>query len=285
MQKLGQHFLSDKKYLQKIAASLEISDNDTVIEVGPGHGELTVFLAKTCAEKNNTSLVLIEKDKSLVAGLEKQNFQLPIFNFHLSSNDSIPKQKIALIEGDALKILQTLTENCKLKIENFTSWKLVGNIPYYITGRLLRAISELEPKPKLCLITIQKEVAERLIAKPPRMNLLAASVQIWAEPTIIATIPAHAFNPPPKVESAVIKLRTKNLELGTEELINYYKMLHVLFKQPRKTILNNLADGLGKSKSEIGEKLEKIGVKPTNRSQDLQLENLLELSRAFAALL
>lgn len=280
MRKLGQHFLANKKFLQKIVDALEIQAGDTIIEIGPGHGSLTAFLDKACAD-NDALLILIEKDRHLVAELEKQNFQLPIFNFHLNSNDSIYKQKIALIEGDVLKVLPPLIENCKLKIDNSTSYKLVGNIPYYITGRLFRNISELTLKPELCVFTIQKEVAERIRAKPPKMNLLAASIQIWANPKIISTIPPGAFNPPPEVQSVIIKLEFRKQKIENRILKNYYKLARILFKQPRKTILNNLADGWGENKAEIIEKLEKIGIKSALRPQNLDLEKIVELSRIF----
>lgn len=259
--KLGQHFLKDKSVLKKISSSLEIQDNDFIIEIGPGHGELTDYLAEELKNFKG-KLVIIEKDKELAPLLR---------NKFASENTTI-------IEGDALKTLPILI-NCNK--QKFDSYKLVGNIPYYITGQLFRIISELQARPGLCVFTIQKEVADRIIAKPPRMNLLSASVQIWADAKIIATIPPSAFSPPPKVHSAIIKIITKKKALGSKGLLNYYNMLHVIFKQPRKTILNNLKDGLGKNKKEIINILNKIGIDSSKRPQNLGLQDITLITDVF----
>ncbi|MDP1689573.1 MAG: 16S rRNA (adenine(1518)-N(6)/adenine(1519)-N(6))-dimethyltransferase RsmA [bacterium] len=260
-QKLGQHFLKDKSVLKKIATSLEIKKGDTIIEIGPGHGELTELIAKELIAFSR-KLILIEKDKELIPSLRKKFTNTNTF----------------IIEDDILKVLQQLVIDYKLQA---ISYKLTGNIPYYITGQLLRIISELKSKPELCVFTIQKEVAERIVAKPPKANLLACAVQIWANPKIIATIPAGAFNPPPKVTSAIIKLETKKEILDEKLLINYFKMLHILFKQPRKTILNNLSEGLNINKAGIIAKLEKLGINPKNRPQNLEINDIIALSEIF----
>ncbi|MBI2035351.1 MAG: ribosomal RNA small subunit methyltransferase A [Candidatus Liptonbacteria bacterium] len=262
--RLGQHFLINKRILQKISTSLEIKDNDTIIEIGPGHGELTEEILKIKDKKSK--IIVIEKDKDL-AGALRLKYQ--------------NNKNIEIIEGDALKVLPEITIP---HTPDPKPYKLAGNIPYYITGRLFRIIGEIEQKPQICVFTIQKEVAERVAAKPPRMNLLAASLQVWADVKIIETVPARYFNPPPKVDSAVIKLITKPPELinlKTYELTNHYKILRILFRQPRKTILNNLSDGLGLKKSEIVAKLKKIGTKPTDRPQNLSMEDMVKLSVCF----
>lgn len=280
-QKLGQHFLKDKSILKKIATALDIKNGDTIIEIGPGHGELTEFIAKELIVYSG-KLLLIEKDSELVL-LLKTKFR---------------NENIVVIEEDALKALPQIVRDYKLQTINpdahtkqifegsglrlaRRSYKLTGNIPYYITGQLLRIISELKPKPELCIFTIQKEVAKRIVAKPPKANLLASAVQIWANPKIIATIPAHAFNPPPKVTSAVIKLETKKVILDEKRLTNYFKILHILFKQPRKTILNNLADGLNIEKKNVTSRLEEIDINPENRPQNLEINDIIKLSEVF----
>lgn len=260
MQKLGQHFLKDKSALKKIATALEIKNGDTIIEIGPGHGELTKELKIINAK---CQIIAIEKDRRLSEELKN------IFR---------DNQSVKIIEGDALKILPSIIQHSIFRIYN---WKLVGNIPYYITGNLLRTISELNPRPDLCVFSIQKEVAERIAAKPPDMNLLAASVQIWADPEIIATISRDAFAPPPKVMSAIIKLQTKKEVLGSVTLKKYYQTLHALFKQPRKTILNNLAESLSKNKEDVALVLGKAGINPKNRPQNLTIENIIRLSELF----
>ncbi len=210
--KLGQNFLINKKALEAIAKALEIKDGETIVEIGPGHGELTEILATETDDK----IIAIEKDGEL-AGFLRRKF---------SDND-----KIEIINGDALKVLPQIP---KSYILNSKSYKVVGNIPYYITGYLLRILSELENKPSLAVLTIQKEVAERLVAKPPRMNLLAAAVQFWSEPEIIGELPKEDFRPMPKVNSATIKLKPKKSSPPANQK-KYYRLIKIIFKQPRKT--------------------------------------------------
>ena len=276
---LGQHFLINKKKLRKIADAIEIEQGDVLIEIGSGHGELTSELVNRLIDKKiEAKIFAVEKDKNFVDFL-KEKF----------SNE----KNIEIIEGDALKVLPKLTANYKLPIANY---KLVGNIPYYITGYLLRILSELENKPSLIVFLIQKEVADRICAlrqaqgKPlrqaqgkPKMNLLAASIQVWAEPEIIANVSKKYFRPPPKVDSSIIKLKPKTQNLTPE---TYYQFIKILYKQPRKTIINNLASGikaqgLAETKEEIIKKLLETGINPNKRPQDLNIKQIIELSTLF----
>jgi len=250
VQRLGQHFLKDKKVLERIASSLEISNKDTVVEIGPGHGELTHYIL----EKSPKKIVLIERDTSLAENL-----------LGISDNTEV-------IAGDALEIIT------QLKIKNY---KLVGNIPYYITGKLLRTISELETKPELVVLTIQKEVAERLTSKPPKMNLLAASVAFWGEAEIVRSVSRRAFRPMPEVESAIVRIVPHETQKTQEESRKYYAFIRALFKQPRKTILNNLRDGLDSTKEEIEKVLESQGLEPKLRPQNLDADTINILSQSF----
>jgi 16S rRNA (adenine1518-N6/adenine1519-N6)-dimethyltransferase len=249
--RLGQHFLKDKRLLWKVAASLKIRPGDTVIEIGPGHGELTKHLLAAKPLK----LIAIERDTRLATTLKA----------------NLPDKRLEIIEGDALKFLPAFFKESREK-----SYKVVGNIPYYITGHLLRTLGELEPKPGLIVLTIQKEVAERVCAAPPKMNLLAASVQFWAKPTIEFLIKSGAFSPPPKVDSAVLKLRPSAIENVDPK--RYYKLIKTLFKQPRKTILNNIACGFKIPKSAIGGQLGVLGINPELRPQNLTLRTILSLT-------
>jgi len=245
--RLGQHFLKNKKQIGKIVDALDLQPGDFVIELGPGHGELTFELAKQPIQ-----IVAIEKDEKLVEVL-KSKFEDP-----------------NIITGDLLKELPKLSRKLK-------KYKLVGNIPYYLTGYLLRTISELENKPSLIVFTIQKEVAKRLTAKSPKMNLLAASVQYWAEPKIVGSIPARDFRPAPKVDSAIVrlnKIRTSGAR-GTPDVQTYYKFIKILFSHPRKTILNNLSSV--KDREKLKEILKKQGIKENARPQDLSVEKIRDL--------
>ena len=212
--------------IKKIVKSLELSPNDTVFEIGPGHGELTKELRLGIKDLKKVQIIAIEKDKKLADDLRLKINDLGLTN-------------IQIINGDALQKLPPLI--VKLPNYRMTNYKIVGNIPYYITGRLLRILGDLKKKPKTIVLTVQKEVAERITAKPPQMNLLAASVQFWAKPEIIDFISKNDFEPAPEVDSAVIKLATDNPKEGHKtETKNYYKLIRALFKQPRKTILNNI---------------------------------------------
>lgn len=257
--RLGQHYLINKKAIRKIIEALELKRGDTILEIGPGHGELTGELR---IKNDELRIVAIEKDKNLAEGLRFKIRDLGFKNFEI-------------IEGDVLKILPSIIHNSKFIIRDY---KIVGNIPYYITGKLLRIISELKQKPSLTVLTIQREVAERIIAGQGKMSLLAASVQFWAEPKIIARLKPKDFSPPPEVDSAVIKLTTYNLQLTTKEIANYYKLIKIAFKQPRKTLLNNLSKGLKTKKEKILLLLEKMGYNKNSRPQDLSIKDLIKLT-------
>lgn len=255
-QKLGQHFLINEAAAKKIAAALEIVPSDTVIEIGPGRGELTKYLIRF----NPQRIIAVEKDERLARRLK------------------ILFPDIEIIEGDILKILADLP--CPAKI--------IGNIPYYLTGRLLRNLAELPQKPPCLVLTLQKEVALRLNASPPKMNLLAAAIKYWAKPEILGFIPKTDFQPAPKVDSAIIRLKPRLTgpinhlsSRQRQEEEKYYRLIKIIFKQPRKTILNNLSAGLKKDKQEVRRIIESLGINPLSRPQDLSVQTLLQLSRIF----
>jgi 16S rRNA (adenine1518-N6/adenine1519-N6)-dimethyltransferase len=287
MQKLGQHFLKNDMVAKKIIAALELRAGDSVIEIGPGHGELTVPLAHACAAAG-ASLMAIEKDVRLADGLHKK----------------IAEEKIGVeIEcDDALKILPKAIAKIKKGDGAAPTLNLVGNLPYYITGKLLRIISELEPDlaPERCIFMLQREVAERMVAAPPAMNRLAASVQFWADAKIIAHVPRADFSPPPKIDSAVIELITKTASQNPLATIRtkppallsptlYYEAVRVIFAQPRKTLLNNITAAsiplkkipTNTLKREIIERFEKIEIDPMARPQDLSVEQIISIANAL----
>ena len=279
---LGQHFLLNKKKIGKIVETLDLKSGDVVVEIGPGKGALTFSLYKKCRELD-CRIIAIEKDRELANQL-KEKF--------------MGDKNIEIIEGDALKILPEITKSHKLKAKSLPrsspksllrGYKIIGNIPYYITGYLFRILGELENKPSLIVLTIQKEVAQRICAKPPKMNLLAASAQFWAEPKIVGYVPKKDFRPAPKVDSAIIKL--KPFATASCSSDKYYKFIKILFKQPRKTILNNLvasikhqvvSTGYQASREKIIKKLQEIGVDPQARPQNLSIEQIKELSKITA---
>ncbi len=248
---LGQHFLKNTAAIKKMIASLELKSEETIIEIGPGKGALTIPLVREC-RKIGCNFIAIEKDATLADQLRYKGI-------------------LEVSAGDALKQLKKITENLK-------KYKVVGNIPYYITGKLLRILSELDNKPALTILMIQKEVAERISANPPRMNLLAAATQFWAEPKILMNLKSTDFDPAPEVDSAIIALKTRIMTDDQLQMTKkYYELIKVAFKQPRKTLLNNLSEGLGKNKQEITEILEQIGLNPDVRPQNLDVPMLIRL--------
>jgi len=259
MQKLGQHFLKNTATLQTIADTLEVGENDTLIEVGPGHGELTAFLIATAATSNG-AVISIEKDHSLIGELSAL----------------AKKEKpglLTIIEGDVLKTLPDA-------VTGLRGYKIAGNIPYYITGKLLRVISELEEKPERTVLLIQKEVAERICAASPHMNRLAASVQFWAKPDIVALVPRKDFSPPPDVDSAIVVLATLQTARDPIDQALYYRDVRGIFGQPRKTLLNNLTEASSEpsKREDIVRHLQKIGIDPGVRPQDLSIENIITIA-------
>ena len=258
---LGQHFLTNKAALRKIVAVLGLKKNDWIIEIGPGHGELTELISEAGDEIGGLKLSAIERDADLAEALGKKL-----------------DKKAEIFFGNALQQLPRIVET---GVGAHQSYKIVGNIPYYITGHLLRVIAELKNKPALTVLLIQKEVAERILAEPPRMNLLAASVQFWARPELIAVIPKKDFAPPPKVDSAVIKLETAPSD--PKEAGNYYRAIKIFFSQPRKTLVNNVKSSLSGEKTgrleDFLEKLGLLGLSETVRAQNLSIDAIKTLSK------
>ncbi len=255
MAKLGQHFLIRKDATPKIIRALELEGKDCVIEIGPGHGELSLPLAEQLSRLKG-NLIMIEKDAELARSL--------------NSRPELKESKIIL--GDALEELPVITEKIK-------DYKIVGNLPYYISGYFFRTISELKNKPQRIVVMIQKEVGERLAAKPPHMNRLAASVQFWGEPKIIMHLGSKDFRPAPKVDSVVVSITARRDETPLRAEA-YYEAVRKIFRQPRKNILNNLFDReSGLSKTELIEKLAKINLSPEARPQNLDIEQICAVAR------
>ncbi len=250
---LGQHFLKDKNKVEIIIKALEISEGGFVIEIGPGKGALTKELISV---DESIELVGIEKDKKLAKKLE-EDF----------------KGDVKIKEGDVLKILPNLTDR-------IGEYKVIGNIPYYITGQLFRVLGGLKNKPEKIVLTIQKEVAQRVTSRPPKMNRLAASVQVWGKINIVDYIPKKCFKPVPKVDSAVIEI------IPFKDTVDdgYYKTMRVIFKHPRKTVLNNLNISLGVDKDKISQILERIGASKKIRPQRLDVGDIKKIKKELESL-
>jgi 16S rRNA (adenine1518-N6/adenine1519-N6)-dimethyltransferase len=259
---LGQNFLISKNVLRKIVEAAEISKKDTILEIGPGIGNLTIELAKRAKK-----VIAVEKDKRMIEIL-KENLK--------------DYKSVEIVQGDILK-LEPKSYELKAK-----SYKIVANIPYYLTSRLIRKFLETKNKPKSMVLMVQKEVAQRICAKPPKMNLLAVSVQFYAKPKIISFVPKNCFWPKPKVDSAILKIvpedriqkisDRKNFALGQFEKL-FFKIVKAGFSQPRKQLVNNLSDGLKLNKEKAKKWLLENGLKPEQRAETLKIEDWLNLTR------
>ncbi|MBI5732391.1 ribosomal RNA small subunit methyltransferase A [Candidatus Jorgensenbacteria bacterium] len=263
--KLGQHFLINPGVTRTAITALDLEENDFIVEIGGGHGELTFSLIAEARKHKNIEIATIEKDGGLARGIKHKIKELSLGKL------------VNVIESDVLCALPDLVKSMAPKKNGY---KIIGNIPYYITGRIIRSVGELNPRPRLTVLTIQKEVALRISAMPPDMNLLAASVQYWAEPKILVYVSKNSFKPRPKVDSAIIKLITKKDKANFEDKI-YYKLLKTIFKQPRKTILNNLLSDEQRSvtdkntyRTAILELFSKIAIDSNARPQTLSVENI-----------
>ena len=253
---LGQNFLVNKNVYQKIITALEIKKGDKIIEIGPGLGTLTSFLAESRAK-----VIAVEKDHKLVDYLK---------------NKFANQKNVTIIEDD---ILRFDPKNYKLKA---ISYKLVGNIPYYLTSHLLRLIFEKWPCPKTVVLTLQKEVAQRIVAKPPNMSLLAVSVQYYSKPEIIDYIPRRSFYPAPEVDSAIIKLVPREQFVTyRENTKNFFRIVRAGFSGKRKQLINSLARGLKIKKDTIESKLKAAGVDPRRRAETLTLEEWQKITNTL----
>ena len=272
MPRLGQHFLKNPSVLKKIVGALHGASN-IIVEIGPGHGELTqAILGEMSKNGGSNKLIALEKDPALAEAFRKRFLNgAPLHE----NPEARSATTVELVEGDALVTLKTLAAG-----NESSSWMLVGNIPYYITGKLFRVISELPHKPERAVFLIQEEVAERICAAPPEMNRLAASVQFWASPAIVARVPKEDFSPQPKINSAVIALATKHSD-PTVDARCYYETVRALFSQPRKTIFNNIAAHNANSRETIETLLKKVGVSPSLRPQNLTIEEIAAIALAL----
>ena len=247
---LGQHWLHDEATLNYICDSADISQDDTILEVGPGTGTLTKELLDHSAK-----VIAIEKDEKLAASLGKH-------------------ENLRVVPGDILKFdLGQLPAD----------YKVVANIPYYLTSNLLRVLSESANPPATVVLLVQKEVAERIATGPGQMSLLAVSVQLYYQPTLGQVVSAKLFEPPPKVDSQVIILKRREKPLFENlDSQKFFQLVKAGFSQRRKKLRSSLAAGLNIPKDQTEDLLKKAGVVPAARAQELSLKQWHELSKQWS---
>ena len=274
---LGQNFLFDPAILDRIVQAGEVGPTDTVLEIGPGAGSLTRALAQAAAR-----VVAVELDNRLLPILQHTTGDLP---------------NVTLIHGDILKInLQSVISNPSATLRTSlqtpgtarqttakSQYKVIANIPYYITAPILRHLLESPVRPSLIVLTVQGEVAERICAAPPEMSVLAVSVQFYGAPKIVGHIPASAFYPKPDVDSAIVRIDLFDRPaLSEKDSDQFFEIVKAGFSQKRKQIRNSLAAGLRIKSGEADQILGKAGIEPTRRAETLTIEEWLRLWQARA---
>jgi len=244
---LGQNFLTDESALGKIAAAAQLTPDDVVLEVGPGLGHLTRLLAQQAGR-----VIAVELDGRLI----------PILRERLVNCGNVE-----LVEGDILKLpLHSLLS------PSLSDYKVVANLPFYITSTVLRHFLEGEPPPARMVVTVQHEVARRIVAQPGDMSRLAVSVQFYGQPRIVARLKAGAFYPRPEVDSAVMRIdRHPVLPVKVPDTAAFFAIVKAGFAQRRKQLRNSLAAGLRCPQAEVVAALEVVGVDPRRRPETLSL--------------
>lgn len=262
--KLGQNFLINESIAERIAKSADLSDQN-ILEIGPGKGMLTKYLAEHAKK-----VLAVEIDEELADGLRKK------FASRSDLEHARDTISVKIVNSDILKLNLP-----KLTVENnFQPYKLVANLPYYITSKIIRLFLETKYPPEEMILMVQKEVGERIAALDGKESLLSISVKFYAEPEILFPIPRENFNPVPEVDSVVIKIRRKN-KIPAVDVQNFFSLVHAGFASKRKTLENNLSAGLHISKTEAAEIIKKSGIDPGVRAEKLIIEDWLNLYKNF----
>jgi len=274
---LGQNFIIDRAALDKIVAAAELTRSDTVLEIGAGLGTLTERLAREAGR-----VVAVELDARLIPIL--QGVLSDLNNVTLIQGDILTLDPAALLNPpnnlqSAICNLQSAICNLQSAICNF---KVVANLPYYITSAVLRHLLEARVRPRRMVITVQREVAERIVARPGDMSLLAVSVQFYGRPQMLFRLRPGSFYPAPEVESAVVRIDAyETPPVPVEDVEGFFRVVRAGFAQRRKQLRNTLAAGLGFSPDEVASRLQEAGVDPRRRAETLSLEEWAAVARAL----
>ena len=249
---LGQHWLKDPEILADIAEAAELTGDDVVLEIGPGLGTLTSRLLVRA-----NSVTAVEFDADLARKLPGQ----------------FPGKKLTVVNQDILQFdLNQLPKK----------YKVVANVPYYITSKIVEKLMTAENKPSIAVLLVQKEVAERIATESGNMSVLSVSVQIFAEAELDIEVPRQFFTPPPKVDSQVVALRTRDNPLITpEDQRDFFRIVKAGFSAKRKKLRSSLSGGLGIDKSVAEELLKNAGISPDARAEDLAIEDWKRLLKGW----
>lgn len=247
---LGQHWLKNREILQHIAAFAEINDQDTVLEIGPGPGTLTSVLLS-----NAKQVIAVEFDEDLANKLPGQ----------------FPGKNLQVIHSDILSFdLGQLP----------TNYKVVANVPYYITSKIVQLLMTADNKPGVVVLLVQKEVAERLAAVGGKHSILSVSAQLFADVRLGDKVPAHFFEPAPKVDSQVVILQPHSQSLFDNfDQKAFFRTVKAGFSNKRKKLTSSLSAGLAMEKAEVREILQKIDIDPEQRAENLSLSDWWKLTQ------
>lgn len=244
--RLGQNFLADESALAKVTQAARLTRDDTALEVGPGVGSLTRWLAA-----NAGRVVAVEIDPRLQPALEQTLRPYP---------------NVRLVLGDILDL------NPVDLVGTARPYKVVANIPYYITSALIRHLLEAKTRPESLVLTVQREVAQRICAAPGDLSLLAISVQYYGKPSIVAKIPAGAFHPRPEVDSSAVLIEVYEAPpVAVEDVNEFFRVVKAGFSQKRKTLRNALSGGLRLPAGEAESALQAAGIDPKRRAETVTL--------------
>lgn len=248
----GQHFLMDETILEDMIDEAGVKAGDTVLEIGPGIGNLTERLLA-----HKATVLSIEKDPQFLPVLKTLAKEHPNFSYELT---------------DALKF------DFSSRLKN-QAYKVVANIPYYITGKIVQLFMHATAKPESLTLLMQKEVAYNVAAKPGQMNLIAISVQLFADAKVLSVVPAHKFHPAPKVDSAVIHITLhKTPKYKIKDEAKLFRILRACFSGKRKQLHNTLTNNLQLDKQVVADSLAKLKIDPMIRPQQLTLEQWIQLT-------
>lgn len=256
-QGLGQNFLSDPGVLRRVVQAAELPPGAAVLEVGPGLGSLTRELAVVARR---------------VVAVEIDGRMLPVLERVLGGFGNVE-----IVQGDMLALDPA-------RVMGEDGYFVVANIPYYITSALVRHLLEARSRPARMALTVQREVAERICAGAGDLSLLALSVQVYGRPSVAARIPAGAFYPPPKVDSAVVRVDVyPEPRVPAAQLDAFFRLAKAGFSQKRKTLRNALSAGLGWEPARGAALLERAGIDPQRRAETLAIEEWETLTERYAA--
>ncbi|MGC8779396.1 MAG: 16S rRNA (adenine(1518)-N(6)/adenine(1519)-N(6))-dimethyltransferase RsmA [Anaerolineae bacterium] len=260
---LGQNFLVDPAHRARIVAAAGLTPEDVVLEVGPGPGVLTELIAQQAGR-----VVAVELDDRLIPFLRER---------------FADRLHVTIVHGDILTVdighwLFGIREDAQYPPN--AQYKVIANLPYYITSAAIRRLLESIPPPELLVLTVQREVAERMVAAPPQMSLLALGVQFYCTAQIVGRIPAGAFFPRPKVDSAVVRLvRREQPAVPDIAAEAFFRVARAGFGQPRKQLRNALVAGLGVQPDDAERWLAAAGIAPQRRAETLTLAEWGKLAR------